>query len=78
MLYPWAAGDYKACLFCHHVKKTQKSQIQQKTHPTGYETDSDFLLKIVEQDWFQLLMCDKFESSTVNRKKLLRFEFSTR
>ena len=33
----------------------------------------DFLLKIVEQDWFQLLlMCARFESSTVNRTQVIK------
>ena len=34
--------------------------------------NSEFLLKIGKQDWFQLLvMCDRFESSTLNRIKFV-------
>ena len=59
----------------HQVKKTQ-----QGTNTTYKNTQQilDFLLKFGEQDWFQLLfMCAKYESSSVNRKKLLKFEIST-
>ena len=38
----------------------------------GLKQFLDFLLKLGEQDWFQLLfMCARFESSTVNRAKVI-------
>ena len=38
----------KTCLICHHVNTPPKRQTQQKTHPTGCESDFGFFAKTCE------------------------------
>ena len=66
-----AAGVYKQCVL-PPGRKTTNNTCTTKTYPTGYETDFRLFVENGEQDWFQLLfMFAKYESSTVNRTKVI-------
>ena len=55
-------------------RKKGKHKRKKKHTQQGMKLIFAILLKVGEQDWFQLLfMCARFESSTVNRTNLLTF-----
>ena len=62
--------EYYLCFAIRSKKNTKRDKLKHNNQnfQQGIKQTQDFLLKIGEQDWFQLLfMCAKYENSTANR-----------